>query len=173
MKCETIYDRHGLSVAIRHKGKIVLSEWQGDTLVNCPTKEDVMQQKERLAFDFWLCVDEDGREQVMTNSYGMPPVRSTAPLCQKTCTYSSLLDNLRAKRCGVWLMRYTNGMFTDAGPWANGPEVLSCPLPSGTIRRLIGRDLTWQDDPVLLQRSEFAKKESWWRRMLRKLKVKS
>lgn len=83
MKCKTIYDRHGLPVTIGYKGKIVLSEWQGDTLVNCPTKEDVMHQKERLAFDFWLCVDEDGREQVMTNSYGMPPVRSTAPLCQK------------------------------------------------------------------------------------------
>lgn len=165
MKNKIIFDQFDYPTKFGYEGEVSLSEWKGDTLVNCPTKEDVERQKERLAFDFWLCVDEDGREQIMTNSYGLPPVRSIAPSYEKTCTLSSMYDNLRAKYCGIWMLRYTNGMFTDAGPWANGPEVLSCTLPKGSIRRLIGRELTWKDGPVLLQREQFAKKKSWWRRM--------
>lgn len=170
MKKQTIFDRNGHRTTIGYEGKITLSDWDGDTLVNCPTKEDVKHQAERLIFDFWLCVDEDGREQIMTNSYGIPPVRSTAPLSQRICTLSSFNDNFRAKHCGIWVMRYTNGMFISSGPWCDTPDVLSCPLPKGSIRRLIGRELTWKDDPVLLQRDQFTKKKSWWKKMWEKVK---
>lgn len=163
MERKVLYDKYGSLMPFRYKGDIRLSDWDGGTLVNCPSKEEVSNQKSMLAFDFWLCVDEDGREQIMTNSYGLPPTRSTAPDIARRDTLTSVNDNIRAKHCGIWVMQYTSGMFCDSGPWANGPEVAQCPMPSGSIRRLIGRNLTWDDEPVLLQRCQFAKKVPLWK----------
>lgn len=162
-------DRYGYATTVSVDGIVSFSEWEGYDLVNSPTVEDVKNQKLRLAFDFWLCVDEDGREQIMSNSYGVPPVRSTASEVRRTYTLTSVNDNLRAKCCGIWIARYTNKFHSSSAVFDSEPEVMQCALPKGTIKRLIGRKLTWNDPPVLLLRDQFTRKQSWWKVLLGKL----
>ena len=68
--------------------------------------------------------------------------------------YVSGVDN-------IWLCVDANGsekMFSNKDPYAKGPQksrkswqykyANMTYLPSGTIKKLIGYDLTWEDDPV-------------------------
>ena len=45
MKNKIIFDQFDYPTKFGYEGEVSLSEWKGDILVNCPTKEDVEKQK--------------------------------------------------------------------------------------------------------------------------------
>lgn len=86
----------------------------------------------------WLCVDRDGTEKI---SSGKPLRRSfkgvrilSALGCLCTGTYSKNNWN-----------KWCNGWSTDKEDFIPFFGVI---LPKGSIEKLIGKKLTWKDEPV-------------------------
>lgn len=48
-----------------------------------------------------------------------------------------------------WIYQYKPERESDYGYWWLGGECIE--LPQGSIKKLIGRDLTWEDEPVELK----------------------
>ena len=47
-----------------------------------------------------------------------------------------------------WIYKHKPFRYDNQGVWSSVPSVR---LPSGSIRKLIGRELTWKDEPVELK----------------------
>lgn len=77
----------------------------------------------------YLAVNPDGREYIFHNN----PSRVI-------CNYNDFYSYWKDK--GTY--DYIRGMTTSA-------EDFSILLPKGSIKKLIGRDLTWEDEPVVLK----------------------
>jgi len=83
----------------------------------------------------YLVVDKDGAEKT-TNSYCFKADEALDTLIDENATYS-----MYRNRCsGVWADDYSDGYF-------NVPRFSGVVLPKGTIKKLIGVELTWNDEP--------------------------
>ena len=69
----------------------------------------------------WLAVDSKGSETIFAEK----PIRS---------------------KFNVWLVRVVFSMNPDSETITNDTSFIR--LPQGSIKKLIGRDLTWEDEPV-------------------------
>lgn len=48
-----------------------------------------------------------------------------------------------------WIYKYKPEREGESGYWWHGGECIG--LPQGSIKKLIGRDLTWEEDPIELK----------------------
>lgn len=69
----------------------------------------------------WLAVDSNGSETIFAEK----PIRS---------------------KCNVWFARVVFSINTDSETITNDSSFIE--LPQGSIKKLIGRDLTWEDGQV-------------------------
>ena len=111
----------------------------------------------------WLAVQEDGRELISTNPDGLcrfSPSKFLAD-CEDEKRKVVSFDATQ-ETCNIWIENHDPNK-TDKMGFA--PHWIY--VPKGTIKRLIGRDLTWEDEPVkvdsyeedhLLTREEIANK---------------
>ena len=81
----------------------------------------------------YVAVDEDGEEKYSNAEFKR--VKEVQPPCKYSFSYKA--DEILP--IGTWLFKWrdkTNNMMT---------------LPKGSIEKLIGRKLTWEDEPVELE----------------------
>ena len=87
----------------------------------------------------WLCVDKDGSEKIFNCK---PNKGQNQPDIDKSIAEKELDDD-------VW---YSTCFDVDKDGFLLFDADLDCTagvdLPKGTIEKLIGRKLTWEDDPV-------------------------
>lgn len=88
----------------------------------------------------WLAVDKDGTEKI----FNSVPLRrnqySFHIFIYSLLRHLPYTKNQRNKWAAYWSSDETD-------PLPEGAII----LPKGTIKKLIGRDLTWKDDPVELK----------------------
>lgn len=90
----------------------------------------------------WVAVDRDGTEKI----FGGIPVRR----CDvKSIFYDAVTLKIirRAYKKNQYYKWAAAWRTDDQDPLPEG----SISLPKGTIRKLIGKDLTWEDEPVKLE----------------------
>lgn len=89
-----------------------------------------------------LAVNKDGTEVICERELTrfIPEDKST----HKVCPVKVLMDN---KPC--WIPKVKVSECGTYGLW-----VSAMILPKGTIKRIIGRELTWEDDPVIIENYE-------------------
>lgn len=86
----------------------------------------------------WLCVDPDGTEKA-SNTF---PERLSEAICKRTPNYYKLEHKVPEDR---WIDEVSD---TDYGYYGYEYSWSGVFLPRGTIEWLIGRKLTFQDDPA-------------------------
>ena len=115
----------------------------------------------------WLCVDSNGDEKISTNIKGWQRFYRSK--------YSDSFNNEEANKVISYndiLMNYDHWIeYHDKNE--EGPKTGFIPhwmyLPKGTIKKIIGKELTWDDEPVKIEEEqndndylEFVKvKENW------------
>lgn len=86
---------------------------------------------------------------VCVNKNGDELISNTKPFKAEDAIYSLIKVNdqykmYKEKCVGHWANSFSNGYF-------NVPKFNGVVLPKGTIKKLIGRDLSWNDEPVELK----------------------
>ena len=89
----------------------------------------------------YLAVDKDGTEWIfdyeVERHYGEASNKSEQLIC---------FEDVDNKKADFWTMKNKDGYnFPKSGKYANRIE-----LPEGSILKLIGKNLTWEDEPVEL-----------------------
>ena len=93
----------------------------------------------------WLAVDKDGREEI----HSIMPIRHSI-----LCNNISLTSQL-----GVRVDNTNYGLKFMPAEWLSESEPCDCgdiinsaiALPKGSIKKLIGKELTWEDEPYYLK----------------------
>lgn len=87
----------------------------------------------------YLVVNEDGME-LATNSC---PQRAEKAIDWLNSVYDGKYESYRKQCQGKWSDDYSEGYYTV-------PVFRGVVLPTGTIEKLIGKKITWEDEPVKL-----------------------
>ena len=101
--------------------------------------------KEMNNIFLWLAVYEDGREIISQNQEGLQrfyPQRfrmGDFREMHKRVSYNEIRET-----CNIWIEYHSQDFDTKIVTFY--PNWMF--VPKGTIKKLIGRDLTWEDEPV-------------------------